>query len=585
MHGFARHMHATFMLMALPSVALVSQPFEVIVVGDSTIPRPRIQSLATVPDPDTAIARIARAYASIGFLDVEVGKGDSNRLIIDPRQRYRIDRVAVLDSASVDTTLPGVAYEARRLSGEWFDVADVTALASSILRILDQRGYALAGVRTQLAFHPDTPVVDVEFHVDRGAIVRIARVRILGSTTTRHSLIVAAAGIDPDQIFTPDLTRLVQRRVERLGLFSVVEEPRLVQSDEGLYALAVTVTDANVNTFDGILGFQPAASAEGRPSLLGQIAISLGNVFGSGRRIALQWSRQSDVGSRLDIRYGEPYFLDLPINLDLGFWQAQEEKTPFLLNYARRGITGAVSYGLTDALRAGADGTIAWTVPQFDSTVSCDRQVSNSRLSELGLTLMYDTRVEKLNPVEGVEYSTRIAYGSRTPTGMSRCDTLYPTSEGRRRIELDMEAYLPMARLGSGEEAVGTIVGTTGLHFREVNAHVVEEGDLYRLGGSSTIRGYREGEFRGTRAAWGSIEIRLILDRRSYAAAFADLGYFSRPFDARRPLVAASEALVPGYGLGAQFSTPLGLARFSYALGRGDTFATGKVYFGLINQF
>jgi hypothetical protein len=31
--------------------------------------------------------------------------------------------------------------------------------------------------------------------------------------------------------------------------------------------------------------------------------------------------------------------------------------------------------------------------------------------------------------------------------------------------------------------------------------------------------------------------------------------------------------------------TPLGLVRLSFALGREDTFETGKVFIGLVNQF
>jgi hypothetical protein len=42
---------------------------------------------------------------------------------------------------------------------------------------------------------------------------------------------------------------------------------------------------------------------------------------------------------------------------------------------------------------------------------------------------------------------------------------------------------------------------------------------------------------------------------------------------------------LPGYGVGIRFETPLGIMGVDYGFGRGDSFSTGKIHFGIINSF
>ena len=43
--------------------------------------------------------------------------------------------------------------------------------------------------------------------------------------------------------------------------------------------------------------------------------------------------------------------------------------------------------------------------------------------------------------------------------------------------------------------------------------------------------------------------------------------------------------MLPGYGLGIRFDTPLGIMGVDYGLGKGDSFSEGKIHFGITSQF
>jgi len=106
-----------------------------------------------------------------------------------------------------------------------------------------------------------------------------------------------------------------------------------------------------------------------------------------------------------------------------------------------------------------------------------------------------------------------------------------------------------------------------------------ENSDLYRLGGTSTLRGYLENQFLGSRIAWSNIEYRFLLARRSYIFTFFDSGYYFNS------AVDKKEDFKLGYGLGLSIETGLGVLGVSFALGQGDSFSEGKIHFGIINEF
>ena len=202
--------------------------------------------------------------------------------------------------------------------------------------------------------------------------------------------------------------------------------------------------------------------------------------------------------------------------------------------------------------------------------------VSESKTTAVGVEIRYDTRDDFFSPTTGIFYRSDYRVGRKTFSGSALSP---PGRTGEsvtvKRLGVDLEFYLqPFFR---------QVIGT-GLHAKDLRSDRIEDGDLYRFGGTNTLRGYRENQFLGSSIVWSNLEYRFLMGRRSFLFGFIDTGYFFRPADERRAIV-SSEALKVGYGLGFRVDTSLGLLGVSYALGRGDTFSTGKIHFGIVNQF
>ena len=100
----------------------------------------------------------------------------------------------------------------------------------------------------------------------------------------------------------------------------------------------------------------------------------------------------------------------------------------------------------------------------------------------------------------------------------------------------------------------------------------------------NSLRGYLENQFAGNRIAWSNLEYRLLLTNRTFGFLFFDTGYFLRSAE---PLnnIETTQSFKIGYGLGFNVETALGVLKVSFALGQGDTFANGKIHFGIVNEF
>jgi outer membrane protein insertion porin family len=185
----------------------------------------------------------------------------------------------------------------------------------------------------------------------------------------------------------------------------------------------------------------------------------------------------------------------------------------------------------------------------------------------------YDSRDNPVTPTHGLLYSTEYQTGIK----QTLSNDAFPVGSRSttRKIVFDLLYYLsPFPRQ----------VISTELHLRDFSNDHADVSDLFRIGGATTLRGYREGFFIGSRLAWTNLEYRVLVTPRSYFYGFMDFGYIVQPAFAT-PDGRTSEQNKIGYGIGVRMDSDLGLIGVSIALGEGDTFSTAKIHIRLINEF
>lgn len=427
-----------------------------------------------------------------------------------------------------------------------------------LLRRLEELGYPFAEARVEDAVLRGEDSIDLAIEVRQGSLLTIDEVRIEGARETDPAYIVRETRIRRGEPYSPERLEAVRDRLNRLNIFASVAEPELTVR-EGKGGVVIRVQEGSTNTFDGVAGYVPASSSGGEGYLTGLVSLSMRNLFGTGRKLAFRWEKLDRKTQELGVRYAEPWLFGLPVGLGGGFEQRQQDTA-----FVRRVADLRLEFLVTDRLTAGLVGSTESVIPSADTTI---RRSYRSSALTVGADVAYDSRDDAVSPTEGVRYRADYHYGTKALPREGRVSL--------QRAGLDLELYVTTFRRQ---------VLAIGLHGRQVEGSTLQEGEMYRFGGTKTLRGYRENEFLGSRVAWGNLEYRLLAGRRSFFYGFLDGGYYQRPAD---PVSgsAGAEAFKVGVGVGVRLDTALGNMAVSFAFGEGDSFSTGKIHVGLLGDF
>ncbi|MBI4532247.1 MAG: BamA/TamA family outer membrane protein [Candidatus Latescibacteria bacterium] len=415
--------------------------------------------------------------------------------------------------------------------------------------------------------------VDLTLTVDEGPEVRIDAIEIVGNRTTRRYVVTRELGIATGTVYDQRRIDDGYRRLTRSGLFRKTVPPDIrYDTERERFVLIVGVEEGGGGQMDGILGYAPGGIGR-RGILTGSVDLTLGNLFGTGRRLALRWGRVEVASSDLRVGYREPWVAGTPLSLEGTLRQTERR------GYTRTDLDATVeaplSSRLTGHLRIGSTSIIPDSVEQTQS--------GKSRTRHLGIGVTYDTRDHLPNPRQGWFANITTQFGIRREIRGVMSQQIVGERGGNEsnrigRYEANVETLLPTFRqqtLLIGLHGLGILRGETLLPLSE----------KLRFGGAATLRGYREEAFIGLRVVWGTVEYRYLFSDRSRAFIFIDVGQID---DRRRGMsdsIGVTTLRRVGYGVGVRLDSQAGVIGIDYGLGKGDSFTQGKLHVLLMNQF
>ncbi len=445
--------------------------------------------------------------------------------------------------------------------GRTFMQTDLEDDLWNYLRLREEEGHPFARLdidRLQIA----DQLLSVKAKIIAGPTVTINAVRIAGLEHTRPRVAARETRISPDEIYRPSRVEKAQQRLRKLPFIEEVSELALVPLGSDRYDLLFTVKESRANSFDGVVGYQPGGQGQ-KAQVTGLLDLSFLNLFGTGRKARVHWERLSQSRQALELFYEEPWVGGWPFNL---WGQFRQEIQDTL--YLTRSLSGGASWPVLEILTL--KGSVYQEEVLPDSAGRTYLGLYRSRSRGGALEVEYDTRDEPSNPTQGIYYRSYVSAAQKDYENSAPQDNLEV-----RRYESDAD----WSHRLWGRQILNVQVHGRLLQTDEVPIPLP---DFYRLGGSRTLRGYREDQFLGSTVGWGSLEYRLWVDKYSRIYAFFNLGYYEyRPVAANSP----QHDWPWGYGVGFRQGTRIGIIGFDFALGQGDALATAKVHFRLINRF
>jgi outer membrane protein insertion porin family len=548
----------------------------IVIAGNESIPTKEIIAWMNLPNGsplhDTTmsyvVSQIRNGYTRRGFpfasidstslRDSDGNDGYELFVVVQEGKQTIVEEIVIEGNETVPSNELLRGLELR--TGSAFLPNALERDIESILQVYERRGYPFASVKVKdlrFAEREVDVLTSITLSVSEEAQLLIQEVRVEGNNSTKEAVVRREARLGEGIPYTPLLTERIKRRLDRLQIFSRVSLPEPYVTKESRGGLLIKVIEGNPNRFDGIVGYAPGRTQNEKGNVTGLVEVQLRNLFGTGRRLATRWSREDRLTQEIAIRYHEPWIAFLPVNGEFGFFQRKQDSS-----FTRQALDLKADLMLTDQFSFGLSFHRSTVIPEERARPF----MFESRTTSIGGFLSYDTRDDAVTPTSGAFYFTEYQMGRKTSG---------TRSDETQRMTLDLEYYVAPVRRQ-------VVVGS--LHGREFKSGSLEIADLYRLGGTSTLRGYRENQFLGSQVAWVSLEYRVLTGGRSFAAAFVDYARMSNPERLTVGLL-RSEQEKFGYGVGLRVDTQLGLLGVSLALGEGDTFSSAKLHFRVINEF
>ncbi|HMS63770.1 MAG TPA: POTRA domain-containing protein [Ignavibacteria bacterium] len=484
---------------------------------------------------------------------VEIGKIEiEGNLVVSDEEILKLFRTKISDNLN-DNTLNNDILE--------------------LLKLYESRELPFAKVRVKdvsVYKEGNTEKLKIELSVEENSRVQIEEVLIKGNETTKDYVIIRELKLDQNKTVTAKSLQDMKQRLDRLNIFEYIAEPKIysVKKNEKS-GLLIEVKEGNTNTFDGVIGYNPPNGTETSGYLTGLINVSFRNLFGTGRKIQARYMQEVKETQEIELAYLEPYFLQLPFNINFGFLQRIQDTA-----YTSRNLDfkGDLLYNdnFTISLLAGYNRVIPSDI------INPSYYVADSQILFTGLELKYDSRDNIYIPEKGILGRTNYSYVNKTIYNSDEVQGLfYDDSYAIQRYYIELDFYSSFA---SRQSLLLRIMGG------EVNSDVLDETDYFRIGGIKYIRGYRYEQYLASRLAASNIELRYSISRKGFLLGFYDFGYYFRPEDSVNNFPEQSGFLY-GYGLGIRIESGIGIIGVSYALGKDAGLLDGILNFGLVNDF
>ncbi len=438
-----------------------------------------------------------------------------------------------------------------------------------ILKLYDQNGFAYCQVLPQEIEIDKQGRVNFTLKILEGPQVKIEKVIFEDAQESSNPVLEKALGIKSGQTFSSVTVEKSLKRLNKIANFREPASYKLESSADVRGAnLKIKIKEEKNNSLEGILGYAPAPRTTKSSGVwIGKINLVFSNFLSGLREAQIRWERKDLFSSNLAFSYQQRYLFNLPLAAKIFFVQKDQDTS-----YIQTAVKTEWGYSWNEHFNSALE--LGWerVIPEKESQTA----LPISQKYSLGVNLSLDYLDFNYNPRKGVYYQLGLSYTRQknqttanfTPTKNSNNNFLSSV-----RLQNLIPTFPHQTLMISGNyEKIGS------------DQKIVPLFNQFKLGGITTLRGFREDQFSGTEVFWSNLEYRFLLSGLSRFFIFADYGYFSR-YTLQNDAIKKISGNKTGYGFGLRIESKVGLWGIDFGWGQEDQLSQGKVHIGVVNRF
>ncbi|MFC1553551.1 outer membrane protein assembly factor [candidate division KSB1 bacterium] len=506
-------------------------------------------------------------YNDQGYLSAKIEKVEYSNLpggfkkivvIIDEGPLYRIKEVNLINDEEnlIDLSVLKDNTAASK--------SEIESIISGIIEKYENDGYPYViiyndDIRIASSNTLDLKNVTIDLRIEKRKQTYVDSVSVSGNIYTNENVLIRESRLRTGEKFRSSSLEEAAKLIRNLPFIESVEDIDLYESKNSKSVVEIKIIERPANNFRGILGYVPDGNFE-KGYYIGEFSYESENLLGSGRKFNTEWRKLDRNTKLINIGYLEPWILNQPVNLSLMFNQDFQDSS-----YNTRKFEVGIHYRLTNFITAHAIFGKEQVFPENEGVEYFNLRKSSNTIYEFGFSY---TNMDNLNnPSKGINYYSSLTEQKRK---LSAGTLDGQDSFADKIIKADLAFALPLR---------GQAVSFTNFSFRQTknNQNNIPITQKWYLGGSRTVRGYKEKQFLADKIFWYNHELRYILSRYSRIFLFSDGGFYQNSGDITRKIF--------GYGFGMRIDSKAGIIGFDLGLSKSDTFSTAKLHFFLQNYF
>ena len=412
--------------------------------------------------------------------------------------------------------------------------------------------------------------------------------KVKGNVKTKDYVVTREMKLKKGEPFNAKAARRSMQRVYNLGYFEDVNIKLNPGREPNGVEVEISVVEMNTGTFGIGAGY---SNADG---FVGMVSIGDKNFRGIGDKINLRWEFGGEDNKNYDFSYTRPWLDDKETSATINLYDITNEYADYNIDgdeiarydkkrrgqeitFSRRTHNEFVSNYITiknrdDIYKGEADGYEGDENQYYEEGFKqsphfkkewMPQTPEERRKENFGVTRsitfgrVYDSRDNIYDPHEG----KRIGYSVEWAGGMGGdFDFTKWTADWRYYFRAGGESVWAL-NLGAGYAS-----GDMPLSQR------------FTMGGSDTLRGYEDDQFRGNSMLKATLEYRFPIVKKVQGVLFTDNGY---AWDKRHEDEFDMGLLKNSYGVGLRINSPLGPVKLDYGYGEDG----GKFHFSFGGQF